>query len=138
MTMTHQMMEINKKGLREFGVVTGAIVVGLFGLLLPWLLNSASFPLWPWYIFAALASVAIVMPMALKPVYIVWMRFGMVMGWINTRLILGIIFYIMFTPIALILKLLGKDPMRRKLYDNLVSYRIESKHSPRDHMENPF
>ena len=101
--MTHQFTEINKKSLREFGIITGAIVAGLFGLLLPWLLGNA-FPLWPWYVFAVLSGVALVLPMALKPVYKVWMRFGMVMGWINTRLILGIIFYTMFTPVALVLK----------------------------------
>ena len=131
------MMEINKKSLREFGIVTGAIVAVLFGLLLPWLLSKA-YPLWPWYVLAVLAGVAVILPMALKPVYKVWMRFGLVMGWINTRIILGIVFYFMFTPIALILKLLGKDPMHRKLDAKLQSYRIESKRSPREYMEKPF
>ena len=135
--MTQQMMKMDKKSLREFGFVTGIIVVLLFGLLLPWLFSS-SYPLWPWYILAVLAGVALVMPMALSPVYKVWMRFGLVMGWINTRLILGIIFYILFTPIAMILKILGKDPMLRKLDAGLQSYRIESKSSPREHMEKPF
>jgi len=135
--MTQQMMEMDKKSLREFGIVTGIIVVVLFGLLLPWLFSS-SYPLWPWYVLAVLAGIAVVLPMALSPVYKVWMRFGLVMGWINTRLILGLIFYILFTPIAIILKILGKDPMLRKLDAGLQSYRIESKLSPRENMEKPF
>ena len=135
--MTHQMMEINKKSLREFGIVTGAIVVGLFGLLLPWLLDIA-YPLWPWYVLAVLGGVAVIMPMALGPVYKVWMRFGLVMGWINTRIILGVVFYFLFAPVAVLLKLLGKDPMHRKLDAKLQTYRINSKHSPREQMEKPF
>jgi hypothetical protein len=130
-------MELNNKGLREFGFVTGSIVAILFGLFVPWLFNK-EYPLWPWYIFAILALVAVVLPAALKPVYNVWMRFGMVMGWINTRLILGVVFYIMFTPVAMILKILGKDPMHRKLDDNMQSYRIISRTATRENMEKPF
>lgn len=135
--MTQQMIAMDKKTLREFGIVTGAIVAGLFGLLLPWLLDR-SYPLWPWYVLVIMASVGVIMPMALSPVYKVWMRFGLVMGWINTRLILGLIFYILFTPIAVLLKVLGKDPMHRKLDHEVQSYRVESKSSPREHMEKPF
>ena len=137
MKMTHQLMEMNNKNLREFGIVTGIIVVVLFGLLLPWLLDS-TYPMWPWYMLAILAAIAVVVPMALKPVYKIWMRFGLIMGWINTRIILGIVFYVLFTPIALFLKLIGKDPMQRKLDINVKSYRIESKSSPREQMEKPF
>lgn len=135
--MTQQIMEMDKKSLREFGFVTGIIVVCLFGLLLPWLF-SKDYPIWPWYVLAVLAGIALVIPVALSPVYKVWMRFGLVMGWINTRLILGIIFYIIFTPVAFLLKLLGKDPMHRKLDAKIQSYRVESKSSPREHMEKPF
>lgn len=135
--MTHQIIEMDKKGLREFGFITGAIVAALFGLLVPWLFDN-SYPLWPWYIFAALVSVALIMPIALNPVYKIWMRFGLVMGWINTRIILGAVFYTMFTPIAIVFKLIGKDLLNCKLDKNIKSYRIESKINSREHMENPF
>lgn len=42
----HEIPELDRKGLRQFGLVTGGIVAGLFGLLFPWLLERA-LPLWP-------------------------------------------------------------------------------------------
>lgn len=136
MAMDEQ-IQMNKKELREFGFVTGVIVAGLFGLLLPWLL-SKPYPLWPWYVLAVLVGLALVMPTALRPVYKTWMRFGAIMGWINTRIILGVVFYILFTPISMLLKVIGKDPMHRHLDNKLKSYRVASKHSPREQMEKPF
>lgn len=135
--MTHEVKEMDKKDLREFGLVTGAIVAGLFGLILPWLLNKP-YPLWPWYVLAVLAGLALLLPTALGPVYKLWMRFGAVMGWINTRIILGVVFYTLFTPISLLLKLMGKDPMQRQLDHKLTSYRVVSKRNPREQMEKPF
>ena len=135
--MAQPVLETDKKGLREFGIVTGAIVAGLFGLLLPWLLDR-SYPMWPWYVLLVMTLVGMVAPVALRPVYKVWMRFGLVMGWLNTRLILGLVFYSMFTPVAVILKLLGKDSMRRKPDRQLKTYRVASKSSPREQMEKPF
>ena len=43
------------------------------------------------------------------------MKFGNVMNWINTRLILGVMFYGIFLPIGLCMRLFGKDPMQRTL-----------------------
>ena len=69
---------LDKKGYREFGLVTGAIVVGLFGLLLPWIFDW-NFPRWPWIIFGVLGAMALIAPMSLKPVYKYWMMFGLFM-----------------------------------------------------------
>ncbi len=62
-------------------------------------------------------------PQLLRPIYVVWMMFAAVLGWINTRLILGIIFFGMFTPIALFFKMIGKDPLARK-FSSKESYRV--------------
>ncbi len=136
--MMDEIGKLDKQGLRKFGFITGAIVVVLFGLLLPWLFGI-KWPLWPWYLAGALWALAIVIPVALNPIYHVWMRFGLVLGWINTRIILGIVFYVVFTPFALILKLMGKDPMSRKYIENIKSYRVLSnKHESREHMGRPY
>ena len=65
---------------------------------------------------------AFLAPLALKPVYIAWMRFAYVLGWINTRLILAIMFYLIFTPIGLALRLLRKDLLERKKGKGGLSY----------------
>jgi len=123
--------------LRKFGITTGIIVAALFGLLLPWLFNFA-FPRWPWIIALTLILWALIHPASLKHVYHYWMRFGHVMGWINSRIILGIMFYVIFLPTAIILKLLGKDPLHRKLDANSMSYRVKSHPKTKEHVERPF
>jgi hypothetical protein len=74
----HGIPELDRKGLREFGLITGAIVAVLFGLFFPWLLER-SFPLWPWAIFAVLGAWALVAPLSLRLVYRAWMRFGRIL-----------------------------------------------------------
>lgn len=129
---------LDKKGYREFGLVTGAIVAGLFGLLLPWLLGF-NFPLWPWYLFGVLAVMALAVPMALKPVYKYWMMFGLFMGtYIMTPLIMFIVFYGMFMPFGLVMRLFGKDGMARKLDQAAETYRVPSDKPPAKNLEKPF
>ena len=135
--MMTEIEQLDKKGLREFGLVTGLVVVVLFGLFLPWVFDH-SWPYWPWTIAGVLWGVSLVFPLALNPVYHIWMRFGLVLGWINTRIILGLVFYLMFTPIRLLLLVLRKDPMRRKIEPESESYRIPSKNQSREHMERPY
>ena len=132
----HEIIELDRAGLRKFGLTTGAIVAGLFGLLLPWLF-SAPLPLWPWYIALALWLPALTYPTALDPVYKAWMKFGSVLGFINTRIILGLFFFVILMPMGLVMRLLGKDPMRRKPTD-ASSYRVKSTDNPPEKMENPF
>jgi hypothetical protein len=129
--------KLDKKHLREFGLITGAILVCLFGLFLPWLLEY-KFPSWPWIIAGILWAWALLLPATLKPVYRVWMKIGHVLGWINTRIILGIMFYIIFLPVGLILKLAGKDPMTRKLNKAQGTYRVIHPVPPKNHVERPY
>ena len=134
--------ELDRKGYREFGIVTGAIVAGLFGLLIPWLFGKAfpaEFPVWPWAVFAVLAIWGLVAPMSLRPVYNVWMKFGLFMGtYIMTPLIMFIVFYGMFMPMGLVMRLFGKDAMARKLDESAESYRVASNKSPVKNLERPF
>jgi len=128
--------QVTIKELREFGIIFGVIFVLLFGLFLPWLLEK-SYPLWPWYILAVTGGLAIVFPAALKPVYKLWMKFGVVMAWLNTRIILGFVFYFVFMPFGLVMKLFGKDLLSRKLDPDLKTYRVVHQEE-KSNMENPF
>jgi hypothetical protein len=129
--------KLDAKGYRKFGLTTGCIVLILFGALIPWLFGLR-YPQWPWILAGVLATLALIAPTTLQPVYIGWMKFGNVMNWINTRLILGILFYGMFLPIGLVMRVLGKDPMRRKLDKTQPSYRVESENDPNDNVERPY
>ena len=126
-----------KVELRKFGLVTGAIVACLFGLILPWIFEYA-WPLWPW-IFAGIAWIwGLVHPDSLYIVYRSWLKFGHVAGWVNTRIILGIMFYVVFFPVGVIMRLFGNDPMRRALDGSAASYRIISEPLEKDHVERPY
>jgi len=64
----------------------------------------------------------LLMPVLLKPIYIFWMRLVLVLSWINTRLILLIILYLIFTPIGLVMRLFGIDLLDRRIQRNKESY----------------
>lgn len=138
----HAIPELDRKGYRDFGITTGAIVVGLFGLLLPWLFGRefpGEFPRWPWILFAVLTVWGLAAPMTLRPVYNVWMKFGLFMGtYIMTPLIMFIVFFGLFFPFALIMKLIGKDSMSRKLDSQADTYRVPSTPPPTKNLEKPF
>ena len=135
--MTPEITNLDATGYRKFGLISSAIVIILFGVLIPWLFSLA-LPLWPWIVGAVLSVWALLAPCTLKPVYGIWMKFGLIMNWINTRLILGIVFYGMILPVGMLMRLTGKDPMRRGLDSNTDSYRVESQNDSRDNVERPY
>jgi hypothetical protein len=127
------------KELRKFGLVTGGMLVLFFNLLIPLIWGRPIFPLvmWPVIVAAILASMALVVPAALRPVYTIWMRFAEVLGWINTRIILSVIFFVIFFPFGLIMRMFN-DPMQRKFDPAADSYRITSNPTKPENMERPF
>jgi len=126
----------DKKGLREFGLVTGALFVGLFGLFFPWLFGLA-YPYWPWILAGVLWALALVIPNGLKWIYQGWMSIALVIGWINTRIILALVFYLIITPMGSIMRLFGKNPVKNKPSDSESYRNITHFRSPK-HMEHPF
>jgi hypothetical protein len=136
-TSNHEIPELDRKGLREFGLVTGAIVAVLFGLFLPWLLEHR-LPLWPWVVLAVLGVWALVAPMTLRGVYRVWMRFGLLLSKVTTPLIMGTIFFVVIAPVGFLMKLGKRDPMRRGFDRSTTSYRVPSERRTPDNLEKPF
>lgn len=123
--------------LRLFGLMMGGFIAVIFGLLIPWIWDL-EFPEWPWMAAAVFIVWGLAAPASLSPVFRVWMKFGGVLGWINTRLLLGLVFYLMFFPLGVIMRLFGWDAMHRKLNANAQSYRVPSKVAARNNMEKPF
>lgn len=141
--MSHPPLNTDKKTLREFGLVFAGGLIVFFGLLIPWIFDKpwvwqAGGARWPWIGAAAFAATGLLLPQALKPVYLAWMKVGHVLGWLNTRIILGIVFSLIFMPVALAFRLFGRDPMERKLDDSVASYRHPSENLPPERMERPF
>jgi hypothetical protein len=123
--------------LHDFGLISGGLFALLFGLFFPWL-RSHYFPLWPWILCAALAGSALLRPQLLKYVFAGWNRLGLVLGWINSRIVLTVTFYLIIVPIGLLVRLIGRDPMARAFDPGLASYRVPSFKAPVENMERLF
>ena len=132
-----KIVKLNRKYLREFGLLTGTIIAVLFGLIIPWV-KGHSFSFVPWMIAVIFWLLSLLTPMTLKPIYHTWMKIGAVLGWINTRLILGLIFYGIMMPMGLIMHLLKRDTMSKNFDVNLSTYRLISQPKNKTNMEKPF
>ncbi len=124
----------DRKELRDFGVVTGSLFAVIFGLLLPYLRHRA-FPLWPWVLCAWLVSAALIAPRTLKYVYRLWTALGVILGWINSRIIMTGVYYIAIVPTGLIMRLVGRDLMARKFDSTAVTYRVASRQVSRENLD---
>jgi hypothetical protein len=120
--MTEKKQEITPGELRKFSIGLAVILVAL-----------AAFQVWRGHSTAAWIIggggwvsflLALARPQAMKPVHSALSRVGHALGWINTRIILALIYYLLFTPAALLMKLFGRDPLKRKLEPETPTYWI--------------
>ena len=109
------------KTLREFGFLIGFIFPFLIGWILPYI-GGHSFRTWTLFISIPLIILAFTKPILLLYPYKAWMKLGIILGWINSRIILGLVFLIVLQPIALIMRIFGHDPLRMKKLEQ-KSYR---------------
>jgi hypothetical protein len=118
-----------REEVRKFGLLFAGICV-LIGAYTIYRGHST----WPWFAGGALfffATGLIGYPI-LRPIYIGWMKFAFVLGWINTRLILGIFFFLILTPIGVIMRIFGKDLLDERLDKNAKSYWLKREPAPFD------
>ena len=128
--------DITRKQLRSFGLLVGGVfaVIGFW----PLLLRGEDYRTWALALALLLIAPTLIYPPALKPFHKVWMKLGHTLGWINTRIILGAVFYLVVTPIGIIRRLLGKDPMGKRLRADMESYRIVRKPRPASHLTRQY
>lgn len=114
--------EVEGSSDRSFGLVFAAVflIVGLLPLL-----QAHPVRWWSVCVSAAFAVVALVLPSMLAVPNRLWMKFGLLLAKIVSPIALGILFYLVFTPIGLIMRLAGKDPMRLKADPSAKSYWID-------------
>jgi hypothetical protein len=116
------------------------MIGGIFLLigLWPFVWRQEAVRIWAVVPGSLLAIAGLVMPGILKHVYQGWMWVGHVMGWVNTRIILGVLFYGIVTPMGLIMKMTGHDPMRRSYEPESLTYRVIRQPRPASHLKNMF
>ena len=122
---------------RAFGLVFAAVFVLIAG----WPLFYGDAPRW-WAagVAAIVAVTAVAKPVLLAPLNRQWIKLGLLLGRIVSPIALGILFYGVITPIGILMRLTGKDPLRLKLDAGADSYWLPRKPPgpPPDSMTNQF
>lgn len=139
-------LDTRPESLRRFGLVVGAVFV-VVALVLAWSGTDGAWrdrladlpghirdvPPLTSLLIAGLALVlfGILVPSGLRRPYLVWMGLALALGFVTTRIILGVVFYLVITPIGLVRRALGHDSMHRKPDASVSSYWIR-KEPPTD------
>ena len=114
--------EVKGSSDRSFGIVFAAV----FGIVSLWpLLDDGGVRWWSLVIALVFAVMATVRPGLLAPLNRLWFWFGMLLHKIVNPLVMGLLFFATVTPIALIFRLIGKDPLNQKPDKNCETYWIE-------------
>ena len=100
-----------------FVVATGLTLVAA----LSWWRGHTTVPSVFWVIAGVLALAGLVAPRTLRPVERAWLAIGGVLAWVNTRIILTVLFYLVVTPIAIVIRLF-RDPLKRRFDPTAPSY----------------
>jgi len=112
--------EITKKKLRTFGMAL-ALFLAIIGTV-HFFKGNVPTNYWFWGTALLIFATSVTLPVLIKPVYQAAMFVAHILGWINTRLILGLIYYLLFTPVGVIMRVLGKDPLHRKFDKQAKTY----------------
>lgn len=124
------------KQLRAFGLMVGGIFVCIG--LWPMLRRGEDLRMWALVIGTLLVVPAAAFPSVLAPVYRAWMAVGHVLGVVNTRILLGVVYFVLITPMGLVMRAWGKDSMRRNFERNLDTYRVLRRPRPGSHVLHQF
>jgi len=109
----------DRASLRKFGV-TMAVALAVLGAIFLW--RGKGGGVWFFSVAAVLLGSALVAPVLLKPVQRVWMSFAIVLGWVMTRVILIVLFYVGVTSVALVARLFGKRFLKLGFERDRASY----------------
>ena len=116
----NEKQKITRKQLRTFGMAL-TVFLGVIGLI-QFLKGNEPTNFWFWGAAALILVTTLSVPILINPIYRAAMFIAHILGWINTRIILGLLYYFLFTPIALIMRLMGRDPLHRKLDKQAKTY----------------
>jgi Saxitoxin biosynthesis operon protein SxtJ len=107
---------------RSFGIVFFVVflIIGLWPLM-----KHGTVRWWALAIAAAFLVIALVVPKILAPLNRVWMKFGLLLAAIISPIFLGILFYLVFMPMGLLIRLFGKDPLKLQLDREARSYWVD-------------
>jgi hypothetical protein len=121
--------EASTSELRKFGLTVGCALAVFGGL--SWWRGHETPPVVLWTLAGLLLAGALAAPAALAPVRRGWMRVGMFLGEVNSRVILTVFFYVVMAPVGFVLRLV-RDPLTRSLDDGRPSDWVRRERTPVD------
>ncbi len=104
---------ISKKQLREFGFLIGFGFPIIIGWIIP-AVGGYAFKGWTLWVGIPVLILGLTSPRLLHYPYKGWMALGHALGWVNSHIILGLVFIVVLQPIAYVMRLTGYDPLRRR------------------------
>ena len=127
------MDEIKIGSNKSFGIVFFIVffIIALFPLI-----NNSEIRVWAVIISLIFLILGLINSKILTPLNKAWLKFGIFLGKIISPLIMGIIFFLVVTPIGILMKMLKKDLLNLK-FNKHKSYWIE-KTEPKSKMKNQF
>jgi hypothetical protein len=132
-------IEINRNPSRRDLWVFGLLLVvftALLGAMFLWRTHSMQVARSVWYAGGALSAIYFVLPPLRKPIFLGWSYLTFPIGFVISHVILGFVYYVVFTLVGLVMRLVGYDPMHRKLDPAAKSYWVE--HDPHTNVERYF
>jgi len=125
------------KELRKFGFALSTVIF-VMGIIFSF--KHRSVYIWPFLLSAIFFITSIIFPLCLKPIHWILMRISFAIGWVNTKILLFVIFYLIVTPLGLIMRLFGKDLLNQRIDRGSPSYWIKREETPFDksHYERLF
>ena len=117
-------IKTGKKNLRNFGLIF-AFLLTLIASYLLWRGKDNAEILFILSAVFLLSSLAL--PKILIPIYKPWMFIALAIGWFITRIIIIVLFYVVVTPIGVIMRLVKKDFLSLEFNDNIDSYWVRKK-----------
>ena len=136
MFSTNQHRTPSRKQLRSFGLILagGFLVIGFW----PMIFRHQGAARWAVATSFTFAAAGMFVPAALRQAYRIWMTLGDWLGWINSKVILGTLYYALVTPLRILMAIAGHYPMNRKFDPNSSTYRVIRKRRPVSHMTHQF
>tara|TARA_Y100000991_G_C21713026_1_gene238800 strand:- start:157 stop:549 length:393 start_codon:yes stop_codon:yes gene_type:complete len=104
---------ISIKKLKSFGLIFGFFLILIIGFLFP-IIVSSNFRIWTLFVGLPFIFAALAKPLLLKKPYKIFLKIGNILGLINTRIILGIVFIFILFPFAIVMRFFGYDPLKTK------------------------
>jgi hypothetical protein len=113
-------IEPTEKQLRQYGLMMAGVLSFFVAVFFYKAWNTVGMALGVWVLFFLILG--LLAPLRLAPVYRAWMRFGQVIGNFNFKLILGVMYFVMFTPMRVFASFFRKDPLTRRIEPEKESY----------------